>query len=47
MRTKEGELLANPPYDRTIDDGDRLIIIGTRKKLAKLEKAYEEGESHP
>ena len=30
-----------------IDADDLLIIIGTKKKLAKLEKAYEEGESHP
>ena len=27
--------------------GDRLIIIGTRKKLAELETAFEEGEGQP
>jgi len=41
MRTKGGKLVTNPPDDQPIKDGDRLIIIGTKKKLAGLEKAIE------
>ncbi len=41
MRTKEGKLLANPPDDQPINGGDRLIIIGTKTKLNKLEKILE------
>jgi len=45
MRTKDGKLVVNPPDDRPVEVGDRLIIIGTKKKLAELEKAYEGGAS--
>jgi len=34
---KSGKLLANPPGEETIEAGDRLIIMGTRKQLASLE----------
>lgn len=34
---KSGKLLANPPGEETIKDGDRLIIMGTREQLASLE----------
>ena len=43
MRTKGGKLVTNPPDNQPIKDGDRLIIIGTKKKLAGLEKAIEVG----
>jgi len=43
MRTKDGKLLANPPDSRPIEAGDRLVIIGTRKKLAALESAFKQG----
>jgi len=45
MRTKDGKLVPNPADDRPVEVGDRLIIIGTKKKLAELEKAFEEGAS--
>ena len=45
MRTKDGKLVPNPPDDRLVDGGDRLIIIGTKKKLSELEKAFKEGAS--
>ena len=41
MRKKSGKLLANPPDEETIDGGDRLIVIGTKKRLAALEEAFE------
>lgn len=44
MRKKSGKLLANPPDEETIEDGDRLIVIGTKKRLAALENAFEEGK---
>jgi len=39
MRKKSGKLLANPPDEEIIEDGDQLIIIGTKKRLASLEEA--------
>ncbi len=44
MRTKDGKLVTNPPDEQPIESGDRLIIIGTREKLAELEKAVIEGK---
>jgi voltage-gated potassium channel len=41
MRKKSGKLLANPPGKETIEDGDRLIVIGTKKRLAALESIFE------
>jgi voltage-gated potassium channel len=41
MRKKSGKLLANPPGEEIIEDGDRLIVIGTRGRLAALESIFE------
>ena len=45
MSKKSGKLLANPPDEVTIEDGDRLIVIGTKKRLAALEQAFEGGKA--
>lgn len=39
MRKKSGKLVTNPPDEEIIEDGDQLIIIGTKKRLASLEEA--------
>ena len=36
MQKKGGKLLTNPPDEEAIKDGDRLIVIGTKKQLAAL-----------
>lgn len=41
MRKKGGKLIANPPDDEAIQEGDRLIVIGTKKRLTELEKSLE------
>jgi voltage-gated potassium channel len=41
MRKKSGKLLANPPGEEIIEEGDRLIVIGTKKRLAALESLFE------
>ncbi len=41
MRKQSGKLLANPPGEETIGDGDRLIVIGTKERLAALESIFE------
>jgi voltage-gated potassium channel len=41
MRKQSGKLLANPPDKEIIEDGDRLIVIGTQKRLAALESIFE------
>ncbi len=41
MRKKSGKLVANPPGEETIEDGDRLIVIGTKQRLAALEIIFE------
>jgi voltage-gated potassium channel len=41
MRKQSGELIANPPGEETIEEGDRLIVIGTKKRLAALESIFE------
>jgi voltage-gated potassium channel len=41
MRKQSGKLLANPPNEEIIGDGDRLIVIGTKKRLAALESIFE------
>jgi len=45
MQKKSGTLLPNPPDEETIEEGDRLIVIGTKKRLAALEKAFEGAEA--
>jgi len=45
MRKKGGKLVANPPDEETIEDGDQLIVIGTKKGLVSLEEALEAGKS--
>jgi len=41
MRKQSGKLLANPPGEEIIEDGDRLIVIGTKKRLSALESVFE------
>ena len=41
MRKKSGKLMANPPGEEIIEDGDRLIVIGTKKRLSALESIFE------
>jgi voltage-gated potassium channel len=41
IRKKSGKLLANPPAEETIEDGDRLIVIGTKQRLSALESIFE------
>jgi voltage-gated potassium channel len=38
MRKQSGMLVPNPPDEDTIEEGDRLIVIGTKQRLAALEK---------
>jgi len=38
---KDGKLLANPQGEETIESGDRLITLGTKKQLAALEEICE------
>jgi len=38
---KSGKLLANPQGEETIESGDRLIAMGTKKQLAALEEICE------
>jgi voltage-gated potassium channel len=45
MRKKNGTLLSNPADEETIDDGDQLIVIGTKQQLATLEEALEGSKS--
>ncbi len=44
IRKKSGKLLPIPPDEETIEDGDQLIVIGTKKRLTALEKAVEGGK---
>ena len=41
-RKKSGKLLANPLAEGIIESGDRLIVIGTKKRLAALEEKFDE-----
>ena len=41
IRKKSGKLVANPPGEEVVEDGDRLIVIGTKKRLAALESLIE------
>lgn len=43
MQKKDDRLIPNPPDEETIEKGDRLIVIGTKKRLATLETAFKEG----
>lgn len=45
MRKKNDKLLLNPSDEETIEDGDQLIVIGTKKQLQALEEALERGKS--
>jgi voltage-gated potassium channel len=38
IRKQSGKLIANPSDEEVIEDGDRLITIGTKQRLAALEK---------
>jgi len=38
MRKENGTLIANPPDEGVIEEGDRLIVIGTKQRLSALEK---------
>ena len=40
-RRRSGKLLTNPHDEEIIEDGDRLIVIGTKERLAALEEAFE------
>jgi len=40
-RKKSGKFLTNPADEEIIEDGDRLIVIGTKKRLAALEEVLE------
>ena len=44
MRKKTGRLLPNPSDEETIEDGDQLIVLGTKERLAALEEALEGGK---
>jgi len=39
MQKKSGKLLLNPSDEETLEDGDRVIIFGSKKQLAALEEA--------
>ena len=43
MQKKSGTLLPNPADEESIEDGDQLIVIGTKQQLAALEEALEGG----
>lgn len=38
MRKQSGMLVPNPPDEDIIEEGDRLIVIGTKQRLSALEK---------
>jgi len=38
VRKEDGTLIANPPDEEVIEEGDRLIVIGTKRRMAALEK---------
>ena len=44
-RRKSGKLLTNPHDEEIIEDGDQLIVIGTKERLAALEEAFEGGKA--
>ncbi len=39
IRTKEGRVNPNPPPEATLNEGDRLIVLGTHEQLQALRKA--------
>jgi voltage-gated potassium channel len=41
MRKQSGKLIANPPGEEMIEEGDRLIVIGTKEHLAAMESVFE------
>lgn len=41
LRKQDGTLIANPPDEEIIEEGDRLIVIGTKQRLSALEKILE------
>ncbi len=38
IRKEDGTLIANPPDEGTIEEGDRLIVIGTKQRMTALGK---------
>ena len=44
-RKKSGKLLANPQDEEVIENGDRLIVIGTKERLTALEESFEGGKA--
>ncbi len=38
MRKEDGTLIANPPDEGIIEEEDRLIVIGTKRRMAALER---------
>ncbi len=45
LQKESGKLLPNPSEEETIKDGDRLIVIGTKKRLAVLGEVFEGGKN--
>ncbi len=45
IRKKSGKLLPNPSDEETIEDGDQLIVIGTKERLAALEEVLQGSKS--
>ncbi len=41
MRKKSGKLIPNPPGEEVIEEDDRLIVIGTKERLAALQRLFE------
>ena len=41
IRKKNDEFITNPSGEKTIEDGDRLIVIGTKERLAAVESIFE------
>ncbi len=37
VKKRDGRLIANPPRETAIADGDQLVVIGTRDQLASLD----------
>ena len=47
IKKKNGQLVPNPADEETEEDGDQLIVIGTKERLEGLEKALEGGKPSP
>ena len=44
IQKQSDALLPNPPDEEIIEDGDQLIVIGTKQQLAAREEALETGK---